>query len=118
VTQETINRYAAASGDTNPIHTDDAFARQAGLGGTIAQGFLILAYVSTVMMRALGRGWIKGGHLSVAFVAAVRPGDTVSVHAAAMPRITVADTTRATFQVWCQNQRGEKVLVGTAGGVA
>lgn len=117
VTQETINRYAAASGDNNPIHTDESYARKAGLGRTIAQGFLILAYVSALMMHALGRGWAQGGRLSVTFIAPVRPGDTVCVHGMNVRRDMEEGPARLTFQVWCENQRREKVLAGTASGL-
>lgn len=46
ITQREINLYAEASGDFNPIHIDESFAAQTPLGGTIAHGMLILAYVS------------------------------------------------------------------------
>ncbi len=48
ITQEKINLYAEASGDFNPIHVDKSFAAQTPLGGTIAHGMLILAYVSEI----------------------------------------------------------------------
>lgn len=45
ITQKDINLYAEASGDFNPIHVNEAFAAQTPLGGTIAHGMLILAYM-------------------------------------------------------------------------
>ncbi|MBL8569050.1 MAG: MaoC family dehydratase [Phreatobacter sp.] len=38
-----VSTYATASGDDNPIHTDEAAARSIGLGGTIIQGMLLMA---------------------------------------------------------------------------
>jgi acyl dehydratase len=38
-----VIRYAGASGDDNPIHTDEAAARGIGLDGTIIQGMLLMA---------------------------------------------------------------------------
>jgi len=38
VTRELLRAYAKASGDTNPIHTNDAVAERAGLKGVIAHG--------------------------------------------------------------------------------
>ena len=38
-------RYAGASGDFNPIHTDPVFAKQAGLDGTIAHGMYVMAWM-------------------------------------------------------------------------
>ena len=38
VTRDLLRLYAKASGDTNPIHTNDAIAERAGLKGIIAHG--------------------------------------------------------------------------------
>ncbi|HTG12669.1 MAG TPA: MaoC/PaaZ C-terminal domain-containing protein, partial [Candidatus Eisenbacteria bacterium] len=38
IQQIQLTRYAGASGDFNPIHQDDAFARAAGMGGVFAHG--------------------------------------------------------------------------------
>ncbi|MHA1273508.1 MAG: MaoC family dehydratase [Promethearchaeota archaeon] len=38
ITRELLRKYAKASGDTNPIHTNDAIAERAGLKGVIAHG--------------------------------------------------------------------------------
>ncbi len=67
VTQERIDRYAAASGDLNPIHRDPRAARAAGLDSTIAHGMLLLAYLSTMMTGAFGRAWLETGSLKVRF---------------------------------------------------
>ena len=79
VSQEVIDRYAAASGDFNPIHVDPEFARQTPFGGTIAHGMLVLAYVSGALTSAFGRRWWEGGRLKVRFQGPVRSGDTISV---------------------------------------
>ncbi len=54
ITQKDINLYAEASGDFNPIHIDETFAAQTPLGGTIAHGMLVLAYVSEMLAIAFG----------------------------------------------------------------
>ena len=43
VTREDLRRYAAASGDPNPVHLEDAAAQAAGFDGVIAHGMLTLA---------------------------------------------------------------------------
>jgi acyl dehydratase len=40
-TQEEFDRFAALSGDDNPIHVDPAFSARGGFGGTVAHGMLI-----------------------------------------------------------------------------
>ena len=53
ITQEKIQRYAEASGDFNPIHVDEEYARRSPFGGTIAHGMLALAYISSMITDAL-----------------------------------------------------------------
>src|SRR2546423_13586700 len=54
VSVEQIRRYAQASGDHNPIHLDQAFARSAGLPGVIAHGMLTMAFVNQLVTDWLG----------------------------------------------------------------
>jgi len=79
VTQERINLYAHASGDFNPVHIDEEFARQKQLGGTIAHGMLILAHISEFMTNSFGQAWLTDGRLNARFKAPARPGDTMTI---------------------------------------
>jgi 3-hydroxybutyryl-CoA dehydratase len=110
ITQEKINRYALASGDGNPLHTDPEFAAKTMFGGTIAHGMLILAYLSEMMTAAFGRAWLSGGRLKVRFKAPARPGDTVS----AVGRVVRAEGGRTVCEVECRNQRDEVLVSGEA----
>jgi acyl dehydratase len=47
-------RYAGASGDFNPIHVDEEFARQVGLPGRILHGLWTMAQVARAHTEALG----------------------------------------------------------------
>jgi 3-hydroxybutyryl-CoA dehydratase len=49
VTDETIDRYAALSGDENPLHTDDAYAAESLFGGRVAHGLLSAGAVSAAL---------------------------------------------------------------------
>ncbi|MCR9145065.1 MAG: MaoC/PaaZ C-terminal domain-containing protein [bacterium] len=68
-------RYAGASGDFNPIHTDPDFANEVGLGGTIAHGMYVMAQ--------LGRFWSGWAHpaqvksFGVKFRGMSRPGEAI-----------------------------------------
>ncbi len=110
LTQAGIQRYADASGDHNPIHVDEAFARQTPLEGTIAHGMLVLALVSEMMTAAFGRAWVESGKLDVRFRAPARPGDTVTARAREQP--TSNGSRRYAVEV--VNQAGEVLISGTA----
>ncbi|WP_046173381.1 MaoC family dehydratase [Domibacillus indicus] len=49
ITADDIRAYAEASGDNNPIHTDPAYAKKAGLPGCIAHGMLVMALGSRAL---------------------------------------------------------------------
>lgn len=112
VTQENINLYAEASRDFNPIHIDEEFAKKTPLGGTIAHGMLILAYVSQMMSDAFGRSWLTGGKLEVRFKTPARPGDTITVSGRIRSIEKNEGQTLIYCDVLCQNQNGESVITG------
>jgi acyl dehydratase len=60
------NRYAGASGDFNPIHIDEEFARAVGLPGRILHGLWTMAQVARAQTEAAG-GPEHLRHLSVQF---------------------------------------------------
>jgi acyl dehydratase len=107
VTVEQIRQYAEASGDRNPIHLDETFARSAGLPGVIAHGMLTMAFANQMVTDWLGdRSLLKS--LQGRFAGMVLPGDDVTCSG------SVASTDEATRRVVINlvvaNQRGEKVF--------
>jgi acyl dehydratase len=75
-TREQIASYADASGDRNPIHLDDDFARSVGLPGVIAHGMLQMGLLARVAGDPA-----RLRRLSCRFAGMVRPGDTVTFRA-------------------------------------
>ena len=100
------------------IHTDEDWARQKGFRTTLAQGMMSTAYVSEMMTRLLGAGFVKGGTMSMAFIKPVYAGDRLTVHGVVRETRPEGAGTRVVVEVWCENQHGEKTAVGTASGVA
>ena len=114
VTQPDINLYAEAGRDFNPIHIDEEFARKTPLGGTIAHGMLVLAYVSQMLTEVFGIRWLAGGKLDVRFKAPARPGDTVTVSGRVARVEDTGGETLVNIGINCQNQKGEAVITGEA----
>jgi acyl dehydratase len=100
-TREQIAAYAEASGDRNPIHLDDDFARSVGLPGVIAHGMLQMGIAATVAAGAAG-GPDRLRRLSVRFAGMVLPGDAVT--------FTAEPTGEGRLEIKAVNQRGESVL--------
>lgn len=112
VTQENINLYAEASRDFNPIHINEDFAKKTPLGGTIAHGMLILAYVSQMMGNAFGQSWLTGGQLTVRFKAPARPGDIITVKGMTSRIERTEGQNLIRCAVLCRNQNGDTVITG------
>ncbi|MGN6326964.1 MaoC/PaaZ C-terminal domain-containing protein [Pseudolysinimonas sp.] len=54
LTRESLERYARASGDLNPIHLDDGIAQEMGLPGVIAHGMLTMGLAIQPVVDWLG----------------------------------------------------------------
>lgn len=74
-----ITAFAAVSGDTNPLHLDEEFARTTQFKGRIAHGMLTAAYLSGVLGTELpGPGGVYLSQ-SLNFKRPVRIGDAVTI---------------------------------------
>jgi 3-hydroxybutyryl-CoA dehydratase len=94
-----IEAFAEVSGDHNPVHMDEAFAKATPFGGRIAHGMLSAAYISAVLGNDLpGPGAIYLSQ-SLRFRRPVKIGDQVTA------RVTVkaldAGKAHATFDTVC-----------------
>jgi 3-hydroxybutyryl-CoA dehydratase len=106
-----IDAFAAVSGDTNPVHLDDAYARTTTFGGRIAHGMLAAAYISAVLGTKLpGPGAIYLTQ-SLRFRRPVKIGDPVT----AKVSVKALDEKRghATLATVCQ-VNGKTVIDGEA----
>jgi 3-hydroxybutyryl-CoA dehydratase len=111
ITDEDIRAFAAVSGDSNPIHLDEAFAAQSMFKGRIAHGILAASFISKVIgMQLPGPGSIYMSQ-SLNFRAPVRIGDEVTA------TVTVAELVpekkRAVLTTHC-SVAGKAVLEGEA----
>ena len=78
-------RYAGASGDFNPIHLDDEFARSVGLPGKILHGLYTMALVARAQTEALG-GPEHLKRLAVQFRGAAVPEEEITITSTVVER--------------------------------
>ena len=100
VTEADIVLFAGVSGDTNPVHLDENYAKPTMFKGRIAHGMLTAGFISAVFGTKLpGPGCIYMSQ-SLKFKAPVRAGDTV------VARVTATtvdrDKARVTFATTCK----------------
>lgn len=115
ISQRKIDAYSGVR--ARSIHSDEAWAQAKGFRTCLAQGMMSTAYVSELMTRFLGAGFLKGGKMSMAFIRPVYAGDRLTVHGKVMEKRTENGATRIVVEVWCENQHGEETAVGTASGL-
>jgi 3-hydroxybutyryl-CoA dehydratase len=112
ISDEDVRDFARASGDTNPVHLDDAYAAGTRFGRRIAHGMLTASIISAVLGNDLpGHGTIYLGQ-DLKFRAPVFVGDTVT---AIVELVKFREDKRiATFQTTVTNQDGVVVVEGEA----
>jgi acyl dehydratase len=112
IQQIQLTRYAGASGDFNPIHQDDEFARAAGMGGVFAHGMLSMGFVAQAVSDWAGAGRVR--KIGVRFAGLVRLKDTVTCRGRVIGTSQKDGVNLVELDVWAENQKGEKVVTGKA----
>ncbi len=111
ITERDVFRFADASGDYNPLHIDDAYAKSTVFGRRVAHGILTAGIISTVLasdIPGLGTIFVE---LSIKFLKPVYLNDTVTATAMVQE---IINPKRVRMLVACVNQHGEDVAIGNA----
>lgn len=112
ISDEMIRAFAELTGDTNPVHLDDAYAAGSPFGRRIAHGMLAAGMISATLANDLpGPGTVYLGQ-TLKFTLPVYPGDTIT---ATVEVLSVRpDKPIVTLATVCTNQDGKVVLEGEA----
>jgi 3-hydroxybutyryl-CoA dehydratase len=112
ISETDIYLYAGLSGDFNPAHVDEAYARKTYFKTRIAHGLIAAGLISAILGTQLpgpGTVYLKQ---ELNFLAPVRIGDTISA------RVEVVEILpkkkRVRLKTTCSNQEGKVVLDGEA----
>ena len=114
--QRKIDAYSGVK--PKSIHSDADWAKAKGFGAPLAQGMMSTAYISELMTGLLGEGFVQGGKMAVTFIKPVYADDILRVYGTVVDKTPEDGATRVTVDVWCENQGGDKTMVGTASGLA
>ena len=112
ITAAEVDRFADLSGDVNPLHLEDTFARRHGFRGRVVHGMLVSAFLSRVLGTVLPGPGVLWLSQNTRFLQPAYIGDTIEVivritHRSEALRTLVLETT-------VLNQRGETILTGEA----
>jgi acyl dehydratase len=113
LTRTQIVMYAGASGDYNPLHSDEVFTTQvAGYPSVFAHGMLSMGATGRLLTDWFGVDGLD--RFSVRFVNQVWPGDTLEATAIVTGLREVDGRMVADLSVTTANQHGADILVGSA----
>ena len=112
IQQIQLTRCAGASGDFNPIHQDDEFARAAGMGGVFAHGMLSMGFVAQAVTDWAGAGSVQ--KIGVRFAGLVRLKDIVTCAGRVVAKASRDDRHTVDLEIWAENQKGDRVVTGRA----
>lgn len=112
ITRLTLALYCGASGDHNPLHVDQDFAREAGLGDVIAHGMLVMAYLGRTLTAQVPQRAIRA--FDTRFHAMTRIGDAITCTARVTERAEIDGADCLRVAVEARDQRGELKAAGEA----
>ncbi len=111
-TEDDLLLYADVTGDTNPLHMDEDYARAGRFGRRIVHGMLVAGLISTVLGTKLPGPGVIYATQSLQFIYPVFLGDTVTA------TVTIATYDRVHGHIrlttTCHNQQRQAVLAGEA----
>jgi acyl dehydratase len=102
-------RYAGASGDFNPIHVDEEFARAAGYPKVFAHGMLIMGFLGQLVADWTGSP-TRVLRIACRFRAITWPGDVITCTG----RVSAIAAASVEVSVVAKDQRGEVKAEGSA----
>ena len=112
IAESDIYLFAGVTGDLNPAHVNEDYAKDTYFKTRIAHGMLSASFISTVIGTMLpGPGTIYMRQ-EVSFLAPVRIGDTVTATVEVAEIMT--DKKRVRLNTYCTNQEDKKVVDGEA----
>jgi acyl dehydratase len=112
LTRTDFVRYQGASGDFNPIHHDEEFARAAGFPTVFSVGMLQAGILGTFATDWLGAENVR--RFSVSFREQVWPGDTLVCTGEIVKRYEADGERRVDLQLSCDREGGGTAIRGEA----
>lgn len=111
ITETQLVRYSGASGDFNPIHTVHHVAEEAGLGGVIAHGMLVMGLVGRAITNWVGVAPLR--RFGVRFLNITRPGQALTITGQVVEKMEVDGEYRVRCEVFAADQHGEQKVKGS-----
>lgn len=113
ITRDELKVYGAASGDPNPIHIDEEFAKNAGYPGVFAHGMLSMGYLGEFLVQAGGTPE-SVRKFRARFAKLTWPGDVITCKGTVTAVRYENGARLVDCDIWTENQDGERKITGSA----
>lgn len=110
VTKVQLVQYAGASGDFNPLHTDDTFAQKIGMPGVIAHGMLVMGFLGEYVNKIAGDAALVK-NFNMRFGAMTFPKDVITCNG--IVKDVYEENGKQMVVVTVTAEKGPEQIVGT-----
>ncbi len=105
------------SGPGRNYHTDREQAKKLGFPNIVVQGMMSTCFISEIMHRAFGMGWLQGGKMSIKLTNVLWVDEHVSVRGRVRESVREGRGERVHCDVWIDKDDGTRIALGTASAV-
>jgi acyl dehydratase len=112
LTRTDLVMYAGASGDFNPMHTDEVKAREAGLPSVFGHGMFTAGLLGKALTDYVGVGNLR--NFKIRFTKQTWPGEVLTTHVTIASKYDEGREHRVDLECSVTNQDGEAKLTGVA----
>ena len=112
LTRTDLVMYAGASGDFNPMHTDEIAAQGAGLPSVFGHGMFTAGLLGKALTDYVGVGNLR--NYKIRFTKQTWPGETLTTHVAIARKYEEGTEHRVDLDVSVVNENGESKIQGVA----
>ena len=114
ISDKMVRNYAEVSGDFNPIHLDEDYAKKTDFKYKIVHGMLLISNITEIMFKNFGNSWNKNGTLKIKFRNPLPVDSNLETNLKIKKFDKNKDGTLYTCEVMCNDHDGNILISGIA----
>ena len=114
ISEKMVRDYAEVSGDFNPIHLDEDYAKKTEFKNKIVHGMLLISNITEIMFKNFGNSWSKNGTLKIKFRNPLPVNSNLETNLKIKKFDKNKDGTLYTCEVMCNDHDGNILISGIA----
>ena len=114
ISEKMVRDYAEVSGDFNPIHLDENYAKKTDFKNKIVHGMLLISNITEIMFKNFGNSWNESGALKIKFRNPLPVNSCLITNLKIIKFDKNNDGTLFTCEVMCNDYDGNILISGIA----